>query len=73
MSVLERMPVDRIGEQARQVRLGRTLAQLVAVLLVGTGWTARMVCRGAWFAMSWTVVAVKVGWQDAAPKAVQRR
>lgn len=58
---LDRVPVDRITAEARQIRLGRLLLTLVAGLFWLIGWVAGK----AALAVVWCAVAVKVGWQEA--------
>jgi hypothetical protein len=59
-TVLRRVPVERISEQAREIRVGRLLLTLAAGLLFALGWLVGAVFR----ALVWCAVAVKVGWQD---------
>lgn len=65
MTVLDRVPVDRITEQARELHPGRTLLTLLAALLYGLGWLAGKTVMGVWFVLAWSFAAVKVGWTDA--------
>jgi len=60
-SVLDRVPLERIGEQARDVHLGATLLRLVTGLFLLIGW----VIWGVFFALRWGYAAVKIGFQDA--------
>ena len=69
MAVLERVPVDRINAQARDVHLGRVLLTVFAALFFAVGWTAAK----AWLAVAWCGVAVKVGWQEARSGSTTRR
>ena len=61
MAVLERVPVDRISVEARQVHVGRVLLTVFAALFFAVGWAAGK----AVLAVAWCGVAVKVGWQEA--------
>ena len=61
MAVLERVPVDRISVEARQVHVGRVLLTVLAALFFAVGWVAGK----AVLAVAWCGVAVKVGWQEA--------
>lgn len=63
--VLERVPVDRITAQAREVHIGRTLLALVAALLFGVGWLAAKIVGVLWLALAWSAVAVREGWREA--------
>lgn len=64
MAVLERMPVDRITTEAKDVRFGHTLLQVVTLVLYGLGWLVAKAFGVVWFALVWVAVAVKVGWSD---------
>ncbi len=68
MAVLERVPVDRISVQARDVHFGRLLLTLFAALFFGIGWVAAKL----FLAVAWCGVAVKVGWQEARSGGTRR-
>lgn len=57
--------MDRTVEQARQVRFWRTVATVIAGVLYGAGWLAFHATAGVWFALVWSVGAVRLGWTDA--------
>lgn len=60
------LPVDEITAQAREVRFGRTLLNLIAFLLIGFG-----KCLGfVWLAVVWSFLAVRTGWRDVHPPKV---
>lgn len=67
MTVLEATAVERVDRVTAQARLWRPavalrgLLSLIAWLLIGIGRAA----YAAWFAVTWSVAAVKVGWEDA--------
>lgn len=70
--VLDRVPVDRITVEAREVNLGRTFLTLLAGLLFGIGWVGAKVFGGLWlvlraigFGLAWCGVAVRLGWRQA--------
>jgi len=63
-SLLDRVPLDEIGAQARQVRFGRVLLTVIAAVFFGAGWLAGRFFLGA----AWCAVAVKVGWQAGAAR-----
>jgi hypothetical protein len=65
MAVLQRVPIDRITVEAKQVRPGRTILLAIAGLLYALGWLAAKAFGLVWFAAVWTATAVKVGWSDA--------
>jgi len=62
-TVLDRVPLDAITEQARQVRPGRALLTLVAGVLFGLGWVTSRVFAILWLACIWSWTAVRVGWE----------
>lgn len=64
-AVLERVPLDRISAQAREVHFWRTVLTLIAAVLYGLGWTAAKVLGALWLALTWSATAVRVGWQEA--------
>lgn len=65
INLVQRVPVERISERAKKVRFWRTIATVLAGLLWGLGWLAARGCAAAWLAVTWAVVAVQTGWQDA--------
>jgi hypothetical protein len=58
-TVAQRVQLDEITAQARQVRFGRLLATVAAAVFFAVGWTAGRV----FFGLAWCGVAVKVGFQ----------
>lgn len=64
-AVLERVPVDRITAEAKDVRFRRTVLTAVAGLLYALGWVTAKAFTLLWRTVVWVAVAVKVGWQDA--------
>lgn len=65
-----RVPVGQINRQAREIHFWRTVLTLLAGLLFGLGWLTAKAFAVLWLAMTWTAVAVKVGWQEARKPAV---
>ena len=63
-SLLERVPVQDITEQAREARPGPAIANVLAVVLVGIGWLAARLLSGLWLAAAWVFVAVRQGWRE---------
>lgn len=63
MATLDRIPLDRISAQARQVAFARTLLAIVTGILFGLGWLVAKVVGAVWFGVVWSAVAVKVGYQ----------
>lgn len=60
-AVLDRVPVQRISDEAREVRFGRTVLTVIAALFYAVGWLVAKL----WLALAWCATAVKVGWQEA--------
>lgn len=73
-AVLDRVPVEQITEQARQVRFWPTVLRLIAFILFGLGWLTAKGFGFAWLALAWCAVAVRTGWQEgrAGPRPVRR-
>ena len=72
MTVLDRVPLETINVQARQVEFGRLLLTVIAAALYGLGWLAAKTVTvtgkllgAVWLALAWSAVAVKVGWNEA--------
>ncbi len=59
MTVLDRVPLDDITAQARQVRLGHVLLTLLAGFFYVIGWTVGRLFLG----VVWCGVAVRTGWK----------
>ncbi len=64
-AVLDRVPLDRISDEAREVHFGRTLLTILAGVFFGLGWLAAKAFRLVWLAIVWVGVAVKIGWMEA--------
>lgn len=62
-AVLDQVAVDRITEQARQVRFWASVLRLIAFVLFGAGWLAAKGFGLLWLALVWPAVAVRTGWQ----------
>lgn len=65
-ALTERIPLDDITAQARQIRFGRTLLNVAAFLLIGFGKSIGVV----WLAVVWCCLAVRVGWREVHPVKV---
>ncbi len=65
-SALDRLPVDEITAQARQVRFGRTLLNLIAFTLIMVGKSFGLL----WLAVVWSCLAVREGWREVHPPKV---
>lgn len=72
-AVLQRVPVDRITAEAREIHPARTALTLVAAVLYGLGWLAAKTVAVVWLVVAWSFAAVKVGWSDARRSAVSGR
>lgn len=72
-ALLERVPIDQINTEARDIEFGRTALKVIAAVLYGIGWVAAKTVGYIWLGLCWAGVAVKVGWVEARkPKAVER-
>jgi hypothetical protein len=58
MTILDRVPVERIGERAHDVDLGRALLSLLMLPFLALGFAAALVWTAAEFAWA----AVLTGW-----------
>ena len=71
--ILERVPLDRIEQQARPVDVGR----LVMLAVVGVCYLLGFVVAKAvillGLVLGWAVAAVRTGWQDAHLPAEERQ
>lgn len=63
-SLLERVPVDGITAQARQVHFWRTVQAILATVLLGSGFGAARILSGLWLVAAWCAVAVRAGWRE---------
>lgn len=67
-ALTERIPLDEISQQAREVKIGHTLLTIIASVLFAVGWLA---ARG-FYCLAWAAVAVKVGWREGRGTAQSR-
>ena len=67
--LLDRVPVDRIQDEARQVHLGRVLL----TLLVGIFWALGWLAGKATLAVGFAYAATKVGFLEARGVEVRSR
>lgn len=58
-ALTERLPVDEITAQAREVHFGRVLLTAIAAVFFALGW---LIAR-AFFCVAWCGTAVRLGWQ----------
>ena len=62
-TLADRVPVDSITQQAREVKFGRAVLTLIAAVLFGLGWVTSRVFAVLWLAFAWSWTAVRVGWE----------
>lgn len=65
--------IGRISAEARRIEFGRAVLTALAGILWAVGWTARKTFVVAWLVITWSWTAVRLGWQDAAPKPPPKR
>jgi hypothetical protein len=59
-TITDRVALEQITREARQVRFGRVLLAMFAAVFFAVGW-----CAGrSVLAVAWCAVAVRVGWQE---------
>lgn len=64
MVTVDTVVVDRITAQAREIRFSRVFLTVLAGVFYALGWITARAFGVIWLAMTWTAVAVKVGWQE---------
>lgn len=64
MVTVDTVVLDRITTQAREIKFSRVLLTVLAGIFYGLGWITARAFGVIWLAMTWTAVAVKVGWQE---------
>jgi hypothetical protein len=57
--------IERISADAREVHLGRLLLTALAAVFYALGWAVAKLVIGVWTAISWSLTALRLGWQDA--------
>lgn len=72
-SILDRVLVERITAQAREVHAGRTLLTLLAGFFFVLGWVAFRVVAVVWLGLAWCAVAAREGWRDARKAEAARK
>jgi hypothetical protein len=65
MTVVDRVPLERIRTEARTITPGRTLLLILTGVLFAFGWVAAKTFGVLWGSLAWCAAAVKVGWQAA--------
>jgi uncharacterized oligopeptide transporter (OPT) family protein len=71
--LLERVPIDRIEQQAKSVDLGRLLPVLLVGFFYLIGFVARKAVIVVGVGLGWMVAATRTGWQDAGLPVEERR
>lgn len=64
MVTVDTVVLDRITTQAREIRFSRVLLTVLASMFYALGWVTARGFGVIWLAMTWTAVAVKVGWTE---------
>ena len=59
-TITERVALEQITREARQVRFGQVLLAVFAGVFFGIGWLAARL----FLSVAWCAVAVRVGWQE---------
>lgn len=62
------LDIGRISEEAQKVQFSRGLLTLIAAVLYAAGWITRKVFVVLWLVLAWSWTAIRLGWQEAAPK-----
>ena len=68
-AVLDRVDLDAITVEARQVQFGATVLRFIAFTLIVFG----RVLGYAWLVPVWCFLAVRTGWRDVHPKVSDGR
>jgi hypothetical protein len=63
-AITERLDLDAITAQARDVRFWRTVLTAVAGVLFGVGWVVAKAFGVVWLASAWVFVAVRAGYRE---------
>lgn len=71
-TLTERIPVDEITAQAREVHFWRSVLTVIAAVLFGLGWVVAKAFGVAWLAAAWSAVAVREGWREGRRAGQQR-
>jgi hypothetical protein len=70
---LDDMLVHDITARARQIQFSRVFLTVLAGMFYGIGWITARTFGVIWLAMTWTAVAVKVGWTEGRRTPPPRR
>lgn len=64
-AITERIPLDEITAQAREVHPGRTILTVIAAFFFALGWLTAKTFAVLWLALAWSAVAIREGWREA--------
>lgn len=64
-TLLDRVPVDQITEQARAAKPGRVALTVLAGVLFGAAWLVAKAWGALWLGVSWCFTAARLGWREA--------
>jgi len=72
MVTVDTVVLDRITKQAREIRFSRVFLTVLASMFYAVGWITARGFGVLWLALTWSAVAVKVGWQEGRKSAPKR-
>ncbi len=64
-TLLDRVPVDAITEQARAAKPGRVALTVAAGVLFWSAWAVAKSLAVLWLGVSWCFTAMRLGWREA--------
>jgi len=70
---LDDMLVHDITDRARQIQFSRVLLTVLAGTFYALGWITARTFGVVWLALTWSAVAVKLGWQEGRKTAPKSR
>jgi hypothetical protein len=73
VAFIDDVMVDDITTRAKEIQFGRVFLTALAGVFYGIGWITARVFGVIWLALTWSAVAVKVGWQEGRRTAPKRR
>ena len=68
MTVFDQTLPARVTAQTPDVHLGRLLATVLAAVFYALGWIAARTVRVVVFAVTWSFIAVRLGWREGFAK-----
>jgi len=72
MAFIDDVMVDDITTRAKEIHFGRVMLTILAGIFYGIGWITARTFGVLWLALTWSAVAVKVGWQEGRKSAPKR-